>query len=226
MNQNIPDFFAERKAAWLKARQKPSLTDEDQARLQQEANEKFAPANWLPDAARRATQLTMVSHPGKFSHPSAKTSSVIAQSSSSQDGFLRTGNVDSDHDVFGNAAALDVHKFLSLTLADGQTVLAHLEQDSDLIKAQFKIPNASFAELQTGLLAIKQTSNKAKTSEKIKQIYFPVEDGYHLLSILTPSGLMFKLKERINIIRFSEAAKQARESRRNQQHNEQGFDEL
>jgi CRISPR-associated protein Csy1 len=44
--------------------------------------------------------------------------------------------------------------------------------------------------------------------------------------LLTPSGLMFKLKERINVLRFSEAAKQARTDRRNQTHHEQGFDEI
>ncbi len=32
------------------------------------------------------------------------------------------------------------------------------------------------------------------TSERIKQVYFPVTDGYHLLSVLTPSGITFKLK--------------------------------
>jgi CRISPR-associated protein Csy1 len=77
------------------------------------------------------------------------------------------------------------------------------------------------------LLSIKSADLECtKTSEKIKQVYFSIEDGYHLLSLLTPSGLMFKLKERINTLRFSDAAKQAREDRRNQQHNEQGFDEL
>ena len=128
--------------------------------------------------------------------------------------------------VFGNAAALDVHKFLSLTLSDGQTVLAHLEQDTPLIEQQFNIPT-SFQELRQGLLSIKSGATETvKTSEKIKQVYFPVDDDYHLLSLLTPSGLMFKLKKRINVLRFSEAAKQARNDRRNQIHHEQGFDEL
>jgi CRISPR-associated protein Csy1 len=134
--------------------------------------------------------------------------------------------VQAEFDVFGNAAALDVFKFLSLRLTDGQTVLAHLEQDSDTIKAQFNLPSSPFIELQQDLLAIKQVSTTAKTSDKLKQVYFPVDDDYHLLSILTPSGLMFKLKERINTLRFSEEAKLAREHRRNQQHHEQGFDEL
>jgi len=222
----IENFLSERKAARIKKNLKPNTNDEEKQNIELEAADFFLLDNWLPDAAKRSGWLSMISHSGKFSHPSAKTSAVIADAQPSPDGFLRTGNADADLDVLGNAAALDVHKFLSLTLTDGQPVLAHLEQNSAVIQMQFNLPSLSFTELQQGLLAIKQSAGKAKTSEKIKQVYFPVDDGYHLLSILTPSGLMFKLKERINTLRFSDQAKQAREDRRNQVHNEQGFDEL
>ncbi|HEY8095448.1 MAG TPA: type I-F CRISPR-associated protein Csy1 [Methylobacter sp.] len=217
--------MSERKAARIKKNLKPGLSDEEKQSIELEATELFLLDNWLPDAAKRAGWLSMLTHPGKFTHPSAKTNAIIADAQPKPDGFLRTGNADTNLDVLGNAAALDVHKFLSLTLTDGQTVLAHLEQTSATIQAQFKL-STPFAELQQGLLAIKQSSDTAKTSEKIKQVYFPVDDGYHLLSILTPSGLMFKLKEAINVLRFSDEAKQAREDRRHQVHNENGFDEL
>jgi len=226
MNHNIPDFFAERKAAWLKARLKPSLTDEEQAQLQQEANEKFAPANWLPDAARRASQLTMVSHPGKFSHPSAKTSAVIAQSQPANDGYLRSGNVEYELDVFGNAAAMDVYKFLSLQMDDGKTVLTHLEQDSAAIKPFFTVPTASYESLKQGLTSIKQLDDSNKTDHLVKQVYFPVDDAYHLLSVLTPSGLLTQVKSRIDSIRFSEETKQAKDSRRKNEYHAQGHDDI
>jgi CRISPR-associated protein Csy1 len=226
LDSAIDNFLSERKAVWLKDKIKVCKTESEEQDVENKAAEKFCLDNWLPDAAKRAGQLAMVSHPGKFTHPSAKTSAIIANAEANPDGFLRTGNVDAELDVLGNAAALDVHKFLSLTLNDGQTVLAHLEQNSESIQAQFDLSTLPFTELQQGLLAIKQTSDSAKTSEKIKQVYFPVDDGYHLLSILTPSGLMFKLKERINAMRFSDEAKQAREDRRTEKHNEHGFDEL
>lgn len=226
MNQSIPDFFAERKAAWLKAKLSPSLSDEEQAQLQQQANEKFAPTNWLPDAARRATQLTMVSHPGKFSHPSAKTSSVIAQSQPANDGYLRSGNVEYELDVFGNAAAMDVYKFLSLQMDDGKTVLSHLEQDSAAIKPFFTVPSASYESLKQGLTSIKQLDDSNKTDHLVKQVYFPVDDGYHLLSVLTPSGLLSQVKNRIDNIRFSEETKQAKDSRKKNEHHAQGYDDI
>jgi len=226
LEPSVQSFLSERRTAWLKEKLKAAKTEVEQQDIERAAADKFDLANWLPDAAKRAGQLAMVSHPGKFSHPGAKTSSVIANAERKVDGYLRTGNVSVEFDVFGNAAALDVHKFLSLVLSDGQTVLSHLEQGTPLIKQQFNIPTA-FQELRQGLLSIKSGDAEiVKTSEKIKQVYFPVDDGYHLLSLLTPSGLMFKLKERINTLRFSEAAKQARNDRRNQIHHQQGFDEL
>lgn len=226
MSQNITDFFLERKATWLKAKLKPSLTDDEQVQLQQEANEKFTLANWLPDAARRATQLTMVSHPGKFSHPSAKTSSVIASNPQANDGYLRSGNVKYELDVFGNAAAMDVYKFLSLLMDDGKTVLAHLEADSDAIKPLFTLPTASYENLKLGFTSIKQLDNSNKTDHLVKQVYFPVADDYHLLSLLTPSGLLTQVKNRIDTIRFSDETKQAKECRKKNEQHMTGYDDV
>src|SRR5690606_24973529 len=144
MTQAINDFLAERKAGWLKTRLKPDQGADEEAQLQAEAAERFAPANWLLDAAKRAGQLTMATHPGKFSHPSAQASAVIASCEAASDGYLRTGNVRYELDVFGNAAAMDVYKFLTVQLEDGRTVQEHLEADTDQIRASLAVPTASY----------------------------------------------------------------------------------
>ena len=224
----IQNFLNERKENWLKKKINSNTSDEDKAVFEQQALDTFSLATWLPDAARRAQQLSIVSHPGKFSHPSAKISSIIANSQRSADGFLRTGNVDAALDVLGNAAALDVYKFLSLTLSNNQTVLVHLEQKTPEIEKQLTIPSVPFSEIEQGMLGIKQDDDSAtKTSGKVKQIYFPVdENNYHLLSIVTPSNLMFKLKECINTMRFSEDAKAIREAKKNKRHDENDLSEV
>ena len=99
MNQNISEFFAERKATFLKAKIKPSISLEEERQILADAEDRFCLSTWLPDAAKRASQLSMVSHPSKFSHPSAKTSSIIARSNKAIDGYLRTGNIDYELDV-------------------------------------------------------------------------------------------------------------------------------
>jgi CRISPR-associated protein Csy1 len=219
LDETIVTFLSERKATKLKG-----VSDFEQI---QKIEETFHPENWLPDAAKRAGQLSLVSHPSKFTHPSAKTSSIIFESNSVAIGFLCSTNVQSELDVFGNAAALDVYKFLSLVLSDGKTVLTHLEENTDFIQQQLKLASTPFDELRDNFLAIKQDkSSKIRTSGQVKQVYFPVENDYHLLSVLTPSGLMFALKEKIQSLRFSEETKSAREAERNNVFHEKGFDEL
>jgi len=227
LEEAIQNFLTERKAARVKSKLKSGMTDEEKQEATEKAEEEFLLENWLPNAANRAKQLSLVSHPGKFSHPSAKISSIIASEKRRADGFLRTGNVNGGEvDVLGNAASLDVFKFLSLRLSDEQTILFHLEQGSKLIQQQFKIKTASFSEIQSGFLEIQKNEGKPQTSARVKQVYFPVHDDYHLLSILTPSGLLFELKKRINAMRFSDQAKEGRESRKKSIHSENGFDDL
>lgn len=226
LDDAIKEFFAERKSRWLKTRVKTSMPEEKKARLEKEAEEKFSMDNWLPDAARRVAQLSMVSHPSKFSHPSSRISSIIANATKKADGFLRTGNSEATLDVFGNAAALDVYKFLSLKLDDGKVLIEHVEHGSETARQQLSINTASFDEIQKGLLAIKQGGDTVVTSAKVKQVYLPCDGGYHLLSILTPSGLMFELRNRVNDMRFSNQVKEARELKKNSGHSDNGFDDL
>lgn len=224
----INDFLTGRKTAWLKAKSKPNLDDDTLAALRLEADIKFSLSVWLPDAAKRVGQLNMVSHPSKFSHPSAKTSTVIANGSYGMDGYLRSGNVSYALDVFGNAAALDVYKFLSLTLDDGKTILTHLEDDSNALKSIFNFNDAPYSTLRQQLLKIKQTSNASVTDTRVKQVYFPIgrTDDYHLLSILTPSGLLSKIKNTIDALRFSEAAKIARKNHYENKMHDDDFDDI
>ena len=228
LDSAIQVFLDERKGQWLKKKIKGKTTDEEKMEFEQQASRDFSLSTWLPKAAKRAKQLSLVTHPGKFSHPSAKTTSIIVSAQRVSDGFLRSGNVDADLDVLGNAAALDVYKFLSLKMGDGKTILIHLEEKSVFIKEQLSVPTVSFLEIEQGLLAIKQdTDASVKTSGRVKQVYFPVTGtGYHLLSILTPSSFLFKLKGRINNMRFSEEAKEVREAKKNDKYHQKYLSEI
>lgn len=224
----IHQFFADRKAAWLKAKAKSDATEDEKALLEQQANERFRLSSWLPDAAKRASQLSIVSHPSKFSHPSAKTTPIIAKVKPRVDGYFRTGNIDYELDVLGNAAAMDVYKFLSLPMTDGKPVLEHLEDDTTEVKVLMHIPNASYNSLKEGFLSVKQSdSSKMYSDRLVKQVYFPVADNqYHLLSLLTPSGVLTRLKNTIDVMRFSEQSTEARDCRRNGIAHQSGYDDI
>jgi CRISPR-associated protein Csy1 len=79
--------------------------------------------NWLIDASKRSGQLSVTTHPPKFSHPDAKIDAIIAKCNQKNDGLLRSGNVKIGLDVVGNAASLDVDKFLRLELDNNLTIL-------------------------------------------------------------------------------------------------------
>lgn len=226
MDDAIKVFFTEQKIKKVKGKIIASMSGEEKAEIEKEVEKKLSMDNWLPDAARRAGQLSMASHPSKFSHPSSKTSPVIAKAVKKADGFLRTANSEVALDVFGNGGALDVYKFLSLKLEDGKTLMEHVEQGSEKARKEFAISTRTFKDIQEGLLAIKQGDDKVFTSGKVKQVYFPCDGDYHLLSILTPSGLMFELRNRVDDIRFSEETKEARKLKKTSDHSDTGFDDL
>lgn len=227
MTASIHTFLNERKELWLKDRLKKATNDIEIAELQQQADDKFHLKEWLPDAAKRVVQLSMVSHPSKFSHPSAKTSSIIAPISASKDGYLRTGNVDYPLDVFGNAAAMDVYKFLCLSLSNKLSVLEGFEQDDQNLKNLIQQSALDFETLKTNFLMIKKNDTASKTDHLIKQVYFPIaENEYHLLSILTPSGLITRLKQKIDQMRFSEQTKLAKENRKKNEPDAEGYADI
>ena len=230
--QSIGEFFQERKTGWLKKAISTSMTEIEVSEKEIECEHVFSLEQWLPNAAKRAGQISISTHPCTFSHPSSRknkngyASSIIADSQQSNDGYLRSGNLAVESDALGNAAALDVYKFLMLNMEDGQTLLNHIEQDSDLAQQLLKIKAESYETLKEGFLAINSSDTSSVTSSKIKQVYFPVGDDYHQLSILSASGAMFELRKRIDAIRFSEQTKEARTCERNNEIYEGSYKQL
>ncbi len=229
----IANYFAERKDAWCKKNISAAMAELEVQEKEQECEQNFLLVNWLPTAAKRAGQISISTHPCTFSHPSARknkngyVSSIIAQNTPKVDGLLRSGNVSVEPDALGNAAALDVYKFLSLVLTDGQTLLTHIVQESELAKQLLNQPSCDYNELRDGFLKMIDTAQESISSSKIKQVYFPVDDGeYHLLSLLTNSGQLFELRKRLDKLRFGDEIKQARESRRLNQYHAIGYREI
>src|SRR5690606_1053760 len=72
---------------------------------------------WLADAARRVTQIQAVTHVLKATHPDARGSSLYVRPKAlPQHADIGTHLLGDnyDDDIVGNAAALDVYKFLKV----------------------------------------------------------------------------------------------------------------
>lgn len=228
----ITEFFDQRKQAWLKGKIKGSTTEDEKKEFEAECDHLFSFPVWLPNAAKRAGQISMSTHPCTFSHPSARKNKsgyvtpTLCQSLKSADGYLKNGNVVTEVDALGNAAAIDVYKFLTLKMEDDKLLIDHIESDSGKAKELLSIPSATYQELKEGFLAMKQTSGELITSSKIKQVYFPVADDYHLLSLLTNSGTVFELRKRIDRLRFSDESKEIRQLKNKNEYSDDSFSDL
>ncbi len=190
---------------------------------------------WILSASSRANQLAFATHNGKYTHSGAKkeVSCIAKEKNAVNDGFFRTGNCIVSNiqslkklDCLGNAASLDVYAFLSVELEDGQSVLAHLEKRTAYIRKELGLEENAFNEICEHFLSIIPDGKNMKTSDLIKQVYFPVDEEYHLLSILTPSCLITEMKARIDKEwRYSSDTKEGREARRKNTYH-MGYSEL
>lgn len=187
---------------------------------------------WIDDAARRVTQIQLVTHALKPTHPEARGTNLYkppdALPAHAQVGSHSLGAAFAD-DVVGNAAALDVYKFLKLDV-DGQSLLHWmLAEDAALAEALSSDPEQSkdWMAAFAGITLPRDASFASHT--RAKQIYWLVRDDpadndhYHLLAPLYSSSLAHAVYLTLDADRFGEAAKQARKARRENQEHPTGY---
>jgi CRISPR-associated protein Csy1 len=206
----IREFIARRAQEKL---QKVTESSEREAIL-----EKFRPEVWLENASHRASQVSIVTHPLKFTHTDAKGTSVLLYSQNeSREAFpistLSIANYKLDVD--GNAAALDVANLLLLS-DDSESLWQALLRGNHAPLSPFSSEPRQINEWVEGFLgALKST--EITSNNLAKQVYFPLGNGdYHLLSPLFASSLGTEIADRIDRERFSEEAKVARHAKREQ----------
>ena len=188
--------------------------------------EQFQFNTWINDAARRVGQLQVVTHSLKPIHPDAKGSNLYAPPESLHAHSLVGSHVlptDFAGDVVGNAAALDVYKFLKLSL-EGKSLLERaLENDGDFAKALSDNPEQAQAWIDA-FAAITEPRGEHASHTRGKQLYWLVGDdaadlendaeNFHLLAPLYATSLAHRVFQTINHDRFSEEAKEARKAKR------------
>lgn len=218
----ITDFLAARYKDKLEA-VKEDANDPNAANLQREKlRQQFIPATWLEDAARRAAQIQAVTHSLKPVHPDAKGTNLYSPPSTLAGIELVGSHCLGDAfagDVVGNAAALDVYKFLKQT-HEGHSLLAlSVAGDTDLAAALSDDPAQAQAWLQA-FATLTEPRGRVTSHTLAKQIYWQIgddvqaDDSYHLLSPLYASSLAHRVYETLQDDRFSEAAKAARDARK------------
>ncbi len=222
--QAITAFLNERLALKIE-----KLADDDPKRA--ELIQQFQPQVWIADAARRVGQIQLVTHSLKPIHPDARGTNIYIEPRQLSTGQPIIGHhllTDSfADDVVGNAAALDVYKFLKLEVEGKSLLHWMLQHDQALQEALSDSPEQATA-WREGFIAVTQAKSAQHSSHVFaKQLYWLTghkaaeDDQYHMLLPLYASSLAHTVYQQINDDRFGEAGKLARQAKREQRDHDQ-----
>lgn len=211
------DRFRSAIAAFIDARRDAKLKGkEDDAGTAS----KYDYGAWLADAARRVGQIQAVTHVLKATHPDARGSSLhVAPAQLPPHAEIGSHVLGEDFadDIVGNAAALDVFKFLRIDV-DGRRLFDWMQADDpDLLRA-LHADAAIASEWMRAFRGLVRDAPELGSHEKAKQVYWltgedPSDDaGYHLLQPLFSSSLAQAVHDDIQEARFGEANKEARQA--------------
>ena len=213
----IAEYIAARRQTKLEAFDKEAAKrdEADRATLAGERRElelRYEPQTWLTDAARRAGQISLVTHAAKFTHGDSKSSSLYSETTQ-KEGYLSSAALDDvEPDAVGNAAALDVAKLLQ-TRVEGDSLLACLKRGDYSPLAAF---TKDAAQLEEWIIGFSRALKPGEpTSHKLaKQNYFLVGDDYHLLSPLFATSLVHAYHQKMIAFRFGDDVNAIRKARR------------
>lgn len=215
--QYIENYIATRRQTKLDAFDKEAAKrgGEESVALAAERRElelRYEPQAWLTDAARRAGQIHLVTHAAKFTHGDNKGSSVYSETVANE-GYLASAALPQlEPDAVGNAAALDVAKFLQ-TMVEGDSLLACLQRGDSRPLERFASDEAQLNGWIEGFSRALSASEPA--SHKLaKQSYFPVGEGYHLINPLFATSFVHALHQKMAELRFGDNAKAIWKARR------------
>ena len=183
--------------------------------------EQFQFDNWINDAARRVGSLQVVTHSLKQAHPYAKGSTLYAPPASLTSHNLvgsHTLSADFSGDVVGDAAALDVYKFLKLRFEEKSLLERALENDSEFANALGDNPEQAQSWINA-FAAITEPRGQHASHTHAKQLYWLVgedtldEANFRLLAPLYATSLAHRVFQTISHNRFSDEAKEARKAK-------------
>lgn len=156
-------------------------------------------ADRIDGVASLVLSNAIISHSAKFSDPGARFPKILADINHTIDGFIHTGCVNVPLDMHINATDLQLFKFINFSI-NGVSILELFTQNKlEIIEDYFGVSQKVSASWQKQIIPVLDNEDH-RTNKGISQVYFPVDDGYHQLSLLSASPLMFTIKERIDQI--------------------------
>jgi CRISPR-associated protein Csy1 len=206
------------------------------AKIQPKADSKYEINKWFNDVSSKA-KPNVTTHPAKFTNPKIKdVSSFLFYGEYKIDGLLKTGNthLEVKVDVSGNAATntmiYELYNLLGTPLKDGSRLIDSFKNNSFELIEFIKNISVDYTQLKNLCLKVfNGPDNQRATHGLIRQIYFPVPQengGYHLLSVITTSMLLFGVKNRIDDFNRWSEGQPIRTLKKDNKFHPDGFDEV
>ena len=207
-------------AGFIEARREAKLKGKDE---EGDSTARYEYASWLADAASRAHNLKLVTHPIKFTHGSIKGASSIYLAA----GHLCDQNVIGTHSItkdreddfaISDAKHLDVYSFFKEVVLGKRLIHWILEDDVDLMHALDNDPHISKRIIE-GFQRVNKSDETIISNSLAKQVYWlagrdPSEDDqYNLLQPMFSSSLEHAVNSDIKLHRESFFPREAQKSR-------------
>ena len=181
------------------------------------------PTTWIGNAARRVTQIQAVTHSLKAIHPDARGTNLYVEPVSLPTLAEVGSHTLGEHfvsDVVGNAAALDVYKFLKLEANKRSLLSALLDLDPGALAA-LHTDSAQAQVLRDAFISLVLPRAAGPASHTLaKQLYWLTgndacaDTNYVLLAPLYATSLAHAIHTQVQEARFGEANKMARQAQR------------
>jgi len=181
--------------------------------------------DWLEANAKKTGSIMKATHVLKFSHTSSDPEGIYLEGKST-DTVLSTSSLkktiipDLAH---SDGALISVSRFLHLEFKSDRIIDLILAKKYDFLKGFVK-NKSQLNSWKNGFSKLVQETRKIQTTDKAKQIYFPLDESkkyerledrpYHLIIPLFPSSLSENLYQYIDNLKYSENQKKIKEQKR------------
>ena len=150
--------------------------------------------------ADNVCKIELASHIGKYTDPELQVNYCVPTDGVADINYVMTKTVNCQVDMYGSAAYSATSSLLTKKLEDGRTVYQHLNSD-DMLREDIESIGLAYDEIKEKLLAFKEPDCHAPLGDKLRQVYFPVGDTEHLLSVMQPACVIQELAARTRAMR-------------------------
>lgn len=162
---------------------------------------KSDPETWLNKQLNRPhnKRNRPATHIGKYTHPDANVS-ITSKKTNAPAGYLYFSSFISEINDYNsdNATNAPYPNTLESIMPDGKSVREHLETNSPELKKLANVDDDKLEFWKTDFENYKSNSTQeSHTDQKLKQVFFPIDDEYILLTLLPCSILIWELKDRV-----------------------------